>query len=123
MNVPAPAEPAGPVCESLLSAVQGPAGLPRRPVVGDPTRTAAWGDPPVSLVCGAAVADGLAQQLQVGPPGGDTVSFAIGHDRNATTFTTVGLRVPVRVTVPAAYDSTVLVPLAGALLRADPPIG
>lgn len=88
--------------------------------MGDPTRTAAWGDPPVTLVCGAAPADPLAQQLQLGPPGGGSVSFAIGHDGAATTFTTVGLRVPVRVTVPDAYDSTVLVPVAGALLRADP---
>lgn len=103
-------------------------------------RPAAPGGPPPCLGCGLplhqvfvvegsdvhptwyaeqATADPVAQQLQLGPSAGGLVSFAIGHDGSATTFTTAGLRVPVLVRVPDTTDSTVLVPLAAVLLNTD----
>lgn len=103
---------------AALPAVLGD-GLAQRPVTGDPTRTAAWGDPPVTYVCGSAPADPTAEQVQLGPPEGGIVTFAIDDVGPATAFTTVGLPVPVTVTVPDAYDSTLLVPVTSALLALD----
>lgn len=123
ITVPVPPGPADPACAPVLAAlptVLGP-GLVRRPVVDGGSRAAAWGDPPVTLLCGTATADPNAQQVQVGPPAGPLLSFAIGHDGAATTFTAVGLRIPVLVRVPEDADSTVLVPLVTALTTGDPP--
>ncbi len=94
-------------------------GLGRRPVVGDPARSAAWGDPAVTLACGTAPADPSAEQVQLGPPEGGLVTFALDDIGPAMAYTTVGLPVPVTVTVPDAYDSTLLVPVTSALLQTD----
>jgi hypothetical protein len=94
-------------------------GLDRRAVTGDAALVAAWGDPAVTLVCGGAAADPAFEQVQLGPPEGGIVTFALDDLGSATAFTSVDLRVPVTVTVPDAYDSTVLVPVTSVLLRED----
>lgn len=126
MDVPAPtgiAAPAQGVCDRVAAALPVTLGdrLARRPVTGSAQLTAAWGDPAVTLVCAGAVADPAAEQVQLGPPEGGLATFAIHDVGAATAFTTVGLSVPVTITVPDAYDSTLLVPVAGVLLRLDPP--
>jgi len=92
-------------------------GLSRRLVAGDPTRTAAWGDPAVTLACGAARPSPTAMRLRLGPPDGPLQTFAIDDVGAATAYTTVGLDVPVVVTVPDTQDATVLVPLVEPLRR------
>ncbi len=128
VDVPAPSGTAGVErCADLVGALpsllrSSRADLARRPVAGDPTRTAAWGDPPVLLVCGAVppAGDPTAEQLQVGPPGGGLVTFVLADLGTSTAFTTVGLPVTVTVTVPDTADSTVLVPITPALLAVRP---
>ena len=44
------------------------------------------------------------------------MTFGVDDVGAANAFTTVGLPVPVTVTVPDAYDSTLLVPLTSVLL-------
>ena len=115
---PAPPEAAD-LCARVVAALPQTVGegLARRPVTGEATRAAAWGDPAVTLGCGTAPADPTAEQVQLGPPEGGLVTFAVDDVGAATAFTTVGVPVPVTVTVPDAYDSQLLVPLSGVLLR------
>jgi hypothetical protein len=47
------------------------------------------------------------------------VTFGVLDLGPATAFTTIGLPVPVTVTIPDAYDSTLLVPVTGPLLTTD----
>lgn len=118
--------PAGPqaaaVCGRLLPALprQLRDGVAARAVTGGAGQAAAWGDPAVTLACGAAaVTDPQATLIQVGPSSGGVVTFAVTDVEGGTAFTTSGLPVPVTVTVPDAYDSTLLVPLTGPLLQLD----
>ncbi len=114
-------------CEELVAALPatlGP-GLDRRPVTGDATRTAAWGDPAVTLVCGAPPAgdpgvDG--EPFDVGPPEGGLVRFLQDDVGAANVFTTRDRAVPVAVTVPDTADATALVPLLPAVLAALPAV-
>lgn len=111
---------AAPQCGLLVAALPATLGaLSRRSVTGEVGRTAAWGDPAVTLVCGSAEANPAADQVQLGPKEGGIVTFAVHDVGPATAFTTVGLPVPVTVTVPDAYDSTLLVPITGVLLAVD----
>jgi len=110
----------GPQCGPLVAALPATLGaLSRRPVTGEVGRTAAWGDPAVTLACGSPEANPAAEQLQLGPKEGGIVTFAIHDVGPATAFTTVGLPVPITVTVPDAYDSTLLVPITVVLLAMD----
>ncbi len=112
------APPDGGFCAELVAGLPETlrGGLVGRPVLADATRAVAWGDPVVTLVCGAAPPDPTAEQITLGPPEGGLVTFAVDDVGAATAFTTVGTAVPVTVTVPDAYDATLLVPIAGALL-------
>ncbi len=97
---------------ALPASLDGPAGpLMRRPVTGDPSRAAAWGDPAVVLECGVDRADLQAEVLTLGPPGGSTLTFAPDDIGAATAFTTGDLSINVRITVPDGYDATLLVDL------------
>ncbi len=71
----------------------------------------------MTYACGSAPPDPNAEQVQLGPPSGGLVTFAVDDVGAATAFTTVGLPVPVTVTVPDAYDSQLLVPISRALLE------
>jgi hypothetical protein len=61
-------------CAALVAALPGTLGqgreLPRRATSGSTGRTAAWGDPAVTLVCGTPPADPTAEQVQLGPSSG-----------------------------------------------------
>jgi hypothetical protein len=119
--VPVPTASASAVvssCSALLRAVPQVIGngLSRRAVSGDPLRTAAWGDPAVTLQCGVpAPADGEVP-VQLGPDdSGPLVSFTTRDVGSATRFTTSDTAVRVAVTVPDVYDSQVLLTLTGSL--------
>jgi hypothetical protein len=89
-------------CRALLSRLPDQLdGQPQRPVTEGAEQNAAYGDPPVTLACGVPEAayaptdfltshDGVCWHSAVAPPG--------------TVWTTLDRRVPVQVTVPAAYD-------------------
>lgn len=124
MVVPAPAEPGvEAACQRLTAALPQTLGegVLRRPVTGDPDRTAAWGDPAITLVCGSGPSgvsgiDGA--QFAIGLPGSSCVveepdpslcmSFLQRDDGAANSFTTYERAINARVRVPDAYDSTVL---------------
>ena len=116
VDVPVPSGRAA-ACEQLVEALPEVLGdgLARRPVTGDQARTAAWGDPVVTLACGTAKADPTAEVLRLGPSDDQLLTFAVDDLGAATAYTTTGLRVPVTVTVPDTQDATVLVPLVGLL--------
>ncbi len=110
-------------CAALVAALPATLGqdrkLQRRATTGGAGLTAAWGDPAVTLACGTAPADPAAEQVQLGPSAGGIVTFGIRDLGPATAFTTIGLAAPVTVTIPDAYDSTLLVPVTGPLLATD----
>ena len=124
VDVPVPTSRAPAGCARLgplLPASLGE-GVERRPVTGDDTRTAAWGDPAVTLVCGTPAPPKGSEVVQLGPSDQPVMTFAVVDVGAATAFTAEGLGVPVTVTVPDADDATLLVPLV-APLRAALPAG
>ena len=114
-------------CAALVAALPatlGP-GLDRRPVPGAAEQAAAWGDPAITLVCGAepAGAPGVdGEPFDVGPPGGGIVRFLVDDVGAANVFTTRDREVPVAVTVPDASDAQSLVPLLPAVQAALPAV-
>jgi Protein of unknown function (DUF3515) len=105
-------------CKALLDTLPEELGddLRRRPVTGDPTRTAAWGEPAVTLECGVPLPTRAEPPVEVGPnDDGPLVAFTTRDVGAATRFTTSDRTVPVAITVPDVYDSQVLVTLTGPL--------
>jgi hypothetical protein len=106
-------------CRSLLAAVpnQLDAGVRRRPVTGDATRTAAWGDPAITLRCGVARAT-----TGVGPITIDTVSFLTSTGGSITTWTTTDRAVNVSIDVPKHYTEQVydVTPLVSPIVKSLP---
>ncbi|GII20699.1 DUF3515 domain-containing protein [Planosporangium mesophilum] len=95
----APADAAA--CRELLNRLPGALrDRPRRPVTAGPEQNAAYGDPPITLSCGAP---------PVSPPAGADVYLLSGvcwysqSGGGSTVWTTVDRQTPVRVTVPDAY--------------------
>jgi hypothetical protein len=88
------------------------AGATRRLTRPSPTTTAAWGDPPITLVCGVAAGSALDDPYEF-----DGVTWAMHDIGSARTWTTRGRSVNVVVTVPDAYSSQaeLLGSLTGAL--------
>ncbi len=106
------------VCSALLRAVPEELGdgLERRAVTGDPLRTAAWGEPAVTLECGVPRPTRDEPPVELGPnDDGPLVAFTTRDVGAATRFTTSASAVTVAVTVPDQYDSQVLVQLTGPL--------
>jgi len=76
-------------------------GLPRRPVTQGTGQNAAYGDPPVTLACGAApVPSNVTEQ----PFELSGVCWYPLRRADATVWTTMDRQVPVAVTVPASYE-------------------
>lgn len=125
MTAPAATDPAdAAACDPLLAALPatlraGPGELERRPLEG--AAGAAWGDPPVVLVCPAVVPERLSEPLQLGRTPQTLVVFTVRDDGDGQEYTTLDRSVPVSVRVPDAYDATLLVPLTEAL-RALPEV-
>lgn len=121
------------VCRAVTQAL--PAnlgvGVDRRPVTGDPDRTAAWGDPAVTLTCGTAPpgqggVDGT--EFSLGLPDYDgscavatpdpthCLAFLQRDNGNGNLFTTYKRAVTVAVNAPDAYDTQVLIRMLSALV-------
>jgi hypothetical protein len=107
-------------CKDLLAAVpqQLDAGVQRRPVTGDAGRTAAWGDPAITLQCGVPLPD-----LTAAPPLiVDGLAFVTRERPGRVIWTTQGRAVNVALDIPKAYESQALVvlPLIGPIEKSLP---
>jgi hypothetical protein len=122
LAAPTPATEVVDACEKLV------ADLPdkvldegHRKTVPTSLLTAAWGDPPIELVCGVAPPAGLAaaqsQCFEVNGVGW----FAETAD-NGVVFTTIGRKLYVEVSVPNAYapEANALTDLSGTMSRHNP---
>ena len=88
------------MCASLVAALpQTLGGRSRRTTQPSPTTTAAWGDPPITLVCGVPAGSPLDDPYEF-----DGVVWALHDIGPARSWTTKGRAVNVVVTVPDAYD-------------------
>jgi hypothetical protein len=104
--VPMTATPLSPraeaVCRAFVSTL--PAALrdrARRPVTAGPNQNAAYGEPPITVACAAPAASY--------PPTDrvnllDRVCWHAAQESAVTVWTTVDRDVPIRVTVPRAYE-------------------
>jgi hypothetical protein len=103
MAAPPLSDDAAVACRALLSKL--PDALrdrPRRPVTAGPEQNAAYGDPAVTLTCGAGPRPSI-------PPTDDvlvmdTVCWYEADDKTGTTWYAVDRQVPVTVHFPAAYQ-------------------
>ncbi|MBK5306722.1 MAG: DUF3515 family protein [Frankiaceae bacterium] len=107
VDVPAPSGSAALVvsaCAALLSALPDEldADVRRRPVSGDAARTAAWGDPPVTLQCGVPLPGQERPPLFI-----DGFPLVTDERGDAVTYTTSDRAVNVSVRVPKSYDEQV----------------
>ncbi|GAC1442681.1 MAG: hypothetical protein NVS3B26_01280 [Mycobacteriales bacterium] len=95
-------------------------GTHRRPVTGDPGRTAAWGDPPITLQCGVPLPD-----QRVTPVTIDNLPLVTDERGQQVSYTTQDRAVNATVAVPKSYqDQAYLVlPLIAALKKLPLPKG
>ncbi len=107
-----PADPeAVQVCAALAARLPDALGddLARREVSSDPLRSAAWGDPAITLACGVPPAglpgvDG--EPFVLGPPDDDRFLELLQDDTgDGNLFTTRGTRVTVALQVPDSQDA------------------
>jgi hypothetical protein len=107
-------------CRALLAAVPGvlDKGVRRRPVTGDPARTAAWGDPPITLECGVPLPDQTITPLRI-----DGFPLVTVEKGGIVTYTTSERAVNARITIPRSYDDQtyLVLPLLPALKRLPAP--
>jgi hypothetical protein len=91
----------------------------RRPVTAGAEQNAAYGDPPLTLACGAA-APVVAPTAEVYPLSG--VCWVAQPEGGGTVWTTVDRQVPVAVTVPGPSEGSAqsVIPFAAAVGAADP---
>lgn len=109
------------VCRALFARLPATLGaLARRPVTAGPEQNAAYGDPAVTIACGAPgpSAPAGAQYLAVN----GVCWYADVAVENAV-WSLVGREVPVVVTIPARYTGQDLVDLAEPIRAAVPPAG
>lgn len=98
---PTPAVAARQSCAALVRLLpQRLQAAQRRTTTPDPATTAAWGDPPITLVCGGPSGDPRDDTFSV-----DGVRFAIHDIGPGNTWTTRDRSPAVRVTVPDAYEN------------------
>lgn len=90
------------VCRALLSQLpQTVRDLPQRPVTEGPEQNAAFGEPPLTVECGVPPAEFPPTDL-VWPR--DGVCYHATEEADGSVWVTVDREVPVRVTVPEAYE-------------------
>jgi hypothetical protein len=129
--VPAPAAaldpPAARACRKLVSALpRAVRDRQRRPVTDGAGQNAAYGDPAITLACGAP-------PPSVPPTDNlytlDEVCWHAAQTPQATVWTTVDREIPVRVTMPRAYETpgqwviAFSAPVAAAVPRLPSPPG
>ncbi|MFY1633356.1 DUF3515 domain-containing protein [Solwaraspora sp. WMMB335] len=102
MAAPALDERAEIVCRALVSQLPGTLrDLRRRPVTDGAEQNGAYGEPPITVGCGVPPAQFEPTDL-VYPL--DGVCWHAAETSDATIWTTVDREIPVRVTVPGAYE-------------------
>ena len=117
MDVPVPATStslAASACARLVAALPDEldVGVRRRPVTGDATRTAAWGDPAITLRCGVPLPDQSLEPIQI-----DGLDLVTVKSAGLVTWTTLDRAVGVAIAVPTSYEEQVydVQPLVPAL--------
>ena len=106
-------------CRRLSAALPASLGpdIARRPVTGDPDRTAAWGDPAITLTCGVGQPDQLEPPLTI-----DRVAWVVTDTGPGQLWTTRSSGVPVAVAINDSYTAQgeIIVRLAAPLLASLP---
>ncbi len=120
VGAPPPTPEADAACPALIRALPlDLLGEPARLVDSDTPYAAAWGDPPVVLVCGVPEPEGLV------PGEGliviDGVTWFVEQSDEATTWTAVDRAVLVEVTLPPDVDSAPVTVVSGVLADTVPP--
>ena len=119
-DVPPASADADRACAALVEALPDEIdpGVERRPVDGDVTRAAAWGDPAVVLVCGAPPPDERPDE----PASINGVVWTVRDIGAGFRWTSAELGVVVTVDVPDAYQNgaELVNPLAEPLLATLP---
>ena len=90
-------------------------GVRRRQVSGDAGRTAAWGDPVVTLQCGVPLPDQTLEPLVV-----DGLAFVTVRKGDSVVWTTRDRAVNVAVDIPTSYEQAYLVQTLVPLLKKLP---
>jgi hypothetical protein len=119
--VPTPESAAARLCDGLRDRLPGTLrGQERRDTRPGSARTAAWGSPAIALRCGVPRPPAMRQTSELVTVNG-VAWFPQPPDRPVT-FTALGRRAYVEVTVPAAYapPGDVLIELTGAIKAALP---
>jgi hypothetical protein len=78
-------------------------GLAQRPVTAGHEQNAAYGHPPITLRCGGVPLPSLTPESTIWNLSG-TCWYADSSRPGATTWTTLGRRVPVAITLPGGYE-------------------
>ncbi|MGY1785899.1 DUF3515 domain-containing protein [Geodermatophilus sp. SYSU D00698] len=114
VEVPPPTPEADAHCPALMSGLPlDLTGEPQRLVDSDTPYAAAWGDPPIVLVCGVPQPAGLVPGeglLQI-----DQVTWFVEQTEEATTWTAVDRAAYVQVTLPPDVDSAPVTVLSGVI--------
>ena len=107
-------------CAALVAAlpVEVDPGVRRRPVTGDDSLTASWGDPPVTLECGVPDPDRPDEPVIV-----NGVAWSVRDVGAGYRWTTRDLAVNVAVVIPDAYENgaEIVNPLCAPILAALEP--
>jgi hypothetical protein len=107
-------------CTTLLAAIPAEldTGVRRRPVTGDANRTAAWGDPAITLRCGVALPDQTLEPIVI-----DGLKLVTTKAPGVITWTTFDRAVNVAIAVPTSYQEQVydVQPLVPMLKNLPPP--
>ncbi|WFE27299.1 DUF3515 domain-containing protein [Solwaraspora sp. WMMD791] len=102
MAAPALDDRAEVVCRALLSQLPGTLrDLRQRRVSDGAEQNAAYGEPPITVACGVPPAEFAPTDLVYALDG---VCWHAAEQPDATVWTTVDREIPVRVSVPGAYD-------------------
>jgi Protein of unknown function (DUF3515) len=120
--VPSPAPEVADACKPLVAAVpDNVLSTKRRDTSPASPLTAAWGDPPIELVCGVATpAEMATAQSQCFEVNG--VGWFARQAQNGIVFTTIGRKVYVEVAVPDDYapEANALTDLSEAIATHNP---
>ncbi|NNG19413.1 DUF3515 family protein [Naumannella sp. ID2617S] len=106
-------------CEQVITSVPGQVlGKQRRGTSG--RLSAAWGEPPITLICGIAEPEAMQRDTRCFEVNG--VGWFAEEGQGGWLFTTIGRRATVQVGVPARYapEAEALVDLAAAVKAGNP---
>jgi Protein of unknown function (DUF3515) len=104
VDMPAPrlTDRAAAACRAVVGRLpQAVRGLPRRTVSAGPEQNAAYGEPAITVACGVSAPSVAPEDFLLTM---DRVCWHPKETGDATVFTTADRLVPVRVTVPRAYE-------------------